>query len=388
MRKKQFLFWFTFLLVGTLSGMVWAKTPAPLHMASQQWQNMHPQAVQKFLDEINSQTHGYLPSLNVPQMVKDVLSGKGLDVQAILQGILRYLFSEVLISMQLLAKLVIVAVLGAILSHLSSAFERDDVAKLAHSVTFMAILALGLGSFSIALGLVRGTVHILTNFMQALLPMIITLIAGMGGITTAGLFHPLLFVMVNLVSSLVADVVVPLLFIAAIVELVGQFTGYALKPLASLLRQWGLWGLGFFMSLFIGVISIEGAAGPVADSLLLRSGKFLIGAFVPVVGKFFADATELVIGSSLILEKSIGIVGIMAIFFMVSLPLIKVIALIFIYRIAGALVAPLGAKNIADALGTMAGAMTLLSVSLGAVALMFFISLSVMLGIGGAGFLP
>ena len=53
--------------------------------------------------------------------------------------------------------------------------------------------------------------------------------------------------------------------------------------------------LGLFFTIFLGVISVQGASAAVTDGITLKTAKFITGNFIPVIGRMFTDATDTVI---------------------------------------------------------------------------------------------
>lgn len=342
----------------------------------------------QLLQHVNQESSGVVPAITVGGVLSDLLHGKGLPVAAMLRGLLGYFMHEVWQNLALLGKLLILAAACAVLEHLAEAFGGQEVAKIAYAVAYLALLGLALESFGVATGLAHSTVGQLVSFQEALLPTLTALLAGVGAITTAALFHPVMLLSVDLVSLLVQNFVLPLLFFAVILEIVGQLTHFRLQNLASLLRQVALWALGLFLTLFVGVVALYGAAGPITDSLTLRTGKFVANAFIPVVGKLLGDATDIVMGSSLILKNVVGLAGVLGILVLVLMPVLKLLAIVLVYRIAAALMGPVGAGPLVDSLSTMAGGLTFITIAVAVVGMLFFISLTVVIGAGNPGLLP
>lgn len=275
----------------------------------------------------------------------------------------------------------LLTVLAALLARLGDTFEASDrsgVVGLAHIVVVSAVMMVALHSFATALYMVEGLVGNLVHFMESLVPLLMVLMAGSGAVASAGIFHPLMVLVTNLVAVLTKRWVLPLVLMATLVELVSVWLPkFSLRTLGSLLRQVGLTLLGGFMTLFLGVMAIEGAAGSVADGVSLRTGKFLANTFVPVIGKMFSDAMETVLGSSLLLKNAVSVFGALGIIALVLFPLLKLFALMALYRIAAAGSEPLGVPGVSDALNLMATALGWLMAVAGAVALMFFLVVTV-----------
>lgn len=340
-----------------------------------------------FLDALNRQTQGTMPAVTLKSIMTLITTGRGpLEPGVLLRGFMTSLLGQLVEGMGLLGKLLAVGVAAAILEQMSHAFNSKQVATFAYGVAYLAVVAIAVQSFTVATGLVHGAITQMVNLMEALLPILTTLLATLGSISTAALFHPVVLLIVNVVAVAVSTVVVPLILIATVVELAGLVTGYPLGGVAGILRQGGVFTLGLFLTFFVAVTAIYRVAGPVADTVILRTGKFLSLSFIPVLGKLFADATDVVFGSAYLLKETVSLAGAIALAFIVLMPLMKVTAMMFAYRLAGAALAPVGGAPIVKGLSTMATALMLLGLALLVVSFMFFLALTLALA-GGTGLL-
>jgi len=133
------------------------------------------------------------------------------------------------------------------------------------------------------------------------------------------------------------------------------------------------------LTLFIGALSLQGVGGAVADGISLRTAKYMSGAFIPVVGKMFADVLEAVIGGSLLLKNAVGLVGLLAIGAISLFPVLKILAIVIIYKLAAALIQPIGDSNIADTIQSMGNSLLLVFASVASVAIMFFLAIAIII---------
>ena len=91
-----------------------------------------------------------------------------------------------------------------------------------------------------------------------------------------------------------------------------------------------------------------------------------------------ADA-EVVLGTSFNQKCYRGCRYISSIYLYISV--IKIMAMVLVYRLAAALVQPIGDSKIADTLDTMAGMLTLVFGAVVAVGFMFFLAIAVIVGL-------
>ncbi len=361
-----------------------ARAESVSHMVNQQIQSLNTQGLER---EINAMIQGsHAPPLpTIGQLAQSLLHHKlPLDPTVLLSRLGSALLGDLGAETRVLGIIFLLTVLAALLSRLGDAFEGGDkagVAGLAHIVVVSALVLVAVHSFAVALGLVQSLVGNLVHLMESLIPMLMVLVAGSGAMASAGIFHPLMLLVTNLVAVLTKRWVLPLVLMATLIELVSVWLPtFSLRTLGGLLRQVGLTLLGGFMTLFLGVMAIEGAAGSVADGVSLRAGKFLANTFVPVIGKMFSDAMEVVLGSSLVLKNAVSMFGALAIITLVSFPLLKLFAMMILYRIGAAGSEPLGVARVGEALNLMATALGWLMALAGAVALMFFLVVTVVVG--------
>lgn len=353
-------------------------------MTGRQLETLNTSKLEEFIQEVNRELDGYLEPVTLNNILESVRGKtRAFSPLEILKGLGRYFFDQLVGNFGLLGKLIVISVLAAVLRNLQSAFEGETVGKLAYAAVYLVLVVLVTASFYLALQLARGVIKDLVSFMLALLPLLLTLMAGMGALASAGLFHPLMVAMAQTVGVIAADWVFPMIFLAAVLDIVSGFSdSFPLSGLAGLIKQASIGFLGISLAIFLGIVSVQGAAGAVADGVGLRTAKFLAGAFVPVIGGFLSDAAELVIGSSLIIKNALGILGLVFIFLLIVVPLSKIAALVLTYRLAAAIIQPVGGEGVVNLMGSISASLVLVAATAAAVALMFFISLTVMVGMG------
>lgn len=358
--------------------------PDPQDLMAEQWERLDTREVLGFIRQLNESLAPALPPLTW-DTVTGVFRGEGFPYtfRQVMGALARSVFQGLAENAGLLGRLVVLAVFMGILQQAQTAFSADGVSRTAYAVVYLALIAVAMVAFHTAAQLARGIVQGLLEFMMALLPLLMTLLAGMGALVTAGLFQPILVMAVHAAGLVVANWVFPLVYVATVLEIASHFPSRVrLTRLAGLLRHGGVFLLSITLVIFLGLVSVHGAAGAVADGVALRTAKFATGTFVPVLGGMFADALELVIGSSLLLKNALGILGAAGIILFAFLPLARLVGLILVFRLAGALVQPLGTGSLAGTLQAMAHGMMLMGLAAAAVVIMFFLAVTVVVGTG------
>lgn len=368
-----------------LSSTVWG-APADQTDATQQvMEKMSLEEINQVVDKIKAELHENVPG--VENLTIQEMAAKGIHInwQQWWKSLMARFFQEIAANVHLSGKLLFLAVLCAILQNLQNSFERSNVSLLTYSICFSFLAVIALTSIYNVLELARQTVAQMVDFMQALLPVLISLLAGVGAITSAALFSPVMLFLTSMVSLLVKDVVLPLLFLTTVLECVNYLSNtYRLDNLAGVFKQGGMVVLSLALVVFIGVVTIQGVSGGVSDGIALRTAKYATATFIPVVGKMFSDTVELVMGASLLLKNTVGILGVLAVLMICVWPLLKILSLIVVIKLTGALIQPMGDDRMAKCLDMMGNNLLLIFGAVLTAALMFFLGITMIIGVGNA----
>lgn len=334
-----------------------------------------------FTDLVEAEYHAFLPDLSWRGLLSGGSGAFGLT--QFLMLLFRNFLREFHLNMHLLRQLIVVGILAALLQRLSSSFGSETVVDLAFGVCFLVSAYLALQSFRTVLRTATTGVDQMVSFMYSLLPLLSALLLAVGGITSAAIFHPLLWALLGCVAGLVQYLLFPLILFGAAFGFAAQFTTeLPLSRLAALFRQGAVILLGAFFVVFTGFMAVRGAFAPVVDGISFRTAKYLTKTLIPVAGGMFADALEVVVGGSLLIKNGVGVFGLVLVAVLVVTPLLKVGAMIVVYKLVGALLEPICDLRLVRALGSMESSLTLVFVSLGTVALMFLLTIAIVVGIG------
>ncbi|MGF7030356.1 stage III sporulation protein AE [Paenibacillus mucilaginosus] len=359
-----------------------AATPAE-ELVRQQAQQLPLDSVEGFWTRLVQQYGGYFPDARAPSFMDLLLGAKDISFPGLLQGLLKYLFHELLYNGKLLVSIVILTIFSMLLETLQSSFEKNAVSKIAFAISFLVLMIMAVNSFSVAIGYAKEAIGDMIHFMIAVVPILLTLLASMGNVVSVSVLHPLIVFMVHAVGTVIYFIVFPLLFFSAVLHIVSALSDkYKVTQLANLLRTISLACLGIFVTVFLGVVSVQGAAGSVADGVTIRTAKYIAGNFVPVVGRLFSDASETVIGASLLVKNAVGLAGVVIILVICAFPAIKIIVLALIYNVAAAIMQPLGDNPMISCLETIGKSLIYVFAALAVVGLMFFLAISIMIAAG------
>ncbi|MGG5255104.1 stage III sporulation protein AE [Neobacillus sp. SM06] len=361
-----------------------ASTPlSPTELVDNQLKTMDLTDLKKYWEDVTSKYGGFLPESQKGSLYDFLKGEKKFSFQQWSQALLKFAFQEFIANGKLLGSLIMLTIFSLFLQSLQNAFEKSTVSKVAYAIVFMVLVILALNSFHVAITYANETIGTMISFVLALIPLLLAIMAASGGVVSAAFFHPVILFLMNTSGVLMQYVILPLLFLAALLSIVSTLSeNYKVTQLAQLLRNWSIGLMGLFLTVFLGVISVQGASTAVADGVTIRTAKFVTGNFIPVIGRMFTDATDTVVSASALLKNTIGIAGVAILLIIVAFPAIKILMIAFIYKFVAAILQPLGGGSIISCLDIISKSVIYVFAALGIVSLMFFLTITVIVAAG------
>ncbi|MDR1205265.1 MAG: stage III sporulation protein AE [Peptococcaceae bacterium] len=335
----------------------------------------------QFLDQMDQDASQWMDGLSLASIWGQMRSGDmELNPGALLRKILEVLLKQIFFQMRWFGQILVIAVVCLIMEQLGGAFEGNGAAKAASVVCLILIMTLSVKGFNESMTGGRAAINRMGEFMEFLMPVMLSLLLAMGHGTTVLLTRPVLIGSLSMMTALISHVIFPMIFLGLALGLVDHLSeDHKITKLVQFIRSGVKWGIGLTMTVFVAVLSIQGGLGSVSDGVLLRTAKYVTGAALPVAGGLFADAVDAVVGTSLVFKNTLGFFGIIGILLTAFGPLAGMFAQAVLFRLGGALIQPFGERLAGNMLDEMADAMMLIFTATAAVAVMFFLTLALML---------
>ncbi len=323
--------------------------------------------------------------ISVNSIINDLLNGQPIfDSENLMDNIKELFFIEVRSSLILGCEILAVCIIIGLLNNFSNSFGSKTVSSLGTMICGFVIIALCIGSFYQTYNSCSSTMDVMSTTMTILLPIMIPLLISMGGISSGSIMDPVILASVTGFNFIMQHIVLPLIFLSAIFILINSITDKDyVKKLALFMRKGALFITGLTITIFSGITAVQGIMTKSADSLLMKTAKFSIDNFVPIIGGFAADSLDMVINCIGVIKSAVGLIGIVIIISMLAMPVIKIMAVAVIYKITAIAAEPVANKNISDSLNEIGTSAVTMTVVLAAGALMFLIFITAIMFMGG-----
>lgn len=293
------------------------------------------------------------------------------------------LFKEVRVVLKLVISVVAIAILCSLLKNLEDAFKNESISNIAFYACYSVLIIILSRSFLISIDVATNVINRISEFMNALLPVLVGMIALAGGFVQAATMDPIVLGSVILIPKIYSNFIIPMILVSFVLKFANNLsTEHKIDNLCKLISQGILWFQGIIITIFIAMLTIRGITADTMDAVALKTTKFAVDNFVPIVGKAFSDAITSIAGYSLIIKNAITGIGLIVIVLIILYPIIKLVLMTFIYKISASLVEPISDKRITSALSMIGESMVLLTSCVISVSFMFFILLGIMASAG------
>lgn len=323
--------------------------------------------------------------LDISSLASQLISSKKLDYNNIITKILSIFFKQIVISLKSAISIYLIIILMAIVSNMQVE-EKSSISQIAFFAFYIVISTILIKNFIEILAVFKNTVTIIATTMKIVAPFLVTILIATGAATTTTIIQPLLLFLASLVNSIIEFVVIPFITISVALNIVDSLTDkIKLNRLSKLFSKSAVWIIGVVLTVFLGVLSLETNITSSVDILAVKTTQAAVSDFVPVVGKFFSDSFEAVVGATKIIGKVGGTIGIVAIIAIAAVPIIKIATTMIIYMILSALAEPICTDTkILKTLDMFAGVYKSLFGILVGVVILFVISTGIVLNLSSS----
>ncbi len=276
----------------------------------------------------------------------------------------------------MLGSILVIIIIHSILKSIGENLGNDSVSKIAYFIEYILIITIVLNNFAGIIKSIQNTISNLVGFTNTLIPILISLIIATGQVASGSLLQPILIFAISFIGNIISLIVLPIITVTMVLSIASNISDKVqIGNLAKFFKSSVTWFLGFVITIFVGLLSLEGTLTSSVDGITIKGIKTAASTFIPVVGKALGDSVDTVLGATSLIKNSVGFVGIIIIIGICLLPIIKLTILSIMYSLTGAISEPLADKKIVNVINQMAGVFKIL------LGVMFFISVLLIVGV-------
>ena len=337
------------------------------------------------LNEINKyiKESSTIDDIDLKTFIKDLIKGEKniLDLFD-KENIKIILFDELKNTIKVSMIILVLALLSSLLKSLDNSFSSNAVSQITTYIVFITMVSIILIGFKDVLEICNNTIDSTIGIMKVIMPILIALLTVMGCPITSTVLNPIFIGGVTFINVIFKQIIFVSISVAFAVLVVNNVSkNIKLKKLSSFIKQMNLVFIGAMFTIYLALVSIQGLYVTGIDNFTVKTAKFAIGNFIPVVGGFVSDSVDILLSSSQLIKGVFGGIGLIILVSICLAPVIKISSIILVYKLSSIAVEPIGEDSISSFLNEVANLMIVLLACIIAITIMFFVTIAILTSI-------
>ena len=318
---------------------------------------------------------------NIKNKVYSIISGENaVSYQSFIASVFSIIIDLVIRYLPMLSLIIAIGVISNLLNGIKSKFNEKSTGNLVHLVCFLMVSIL---MISMIMNLSKTTNSSITNMVSqtnVLFPILMTLMVGLGATASVGVFQPIVAIMSTYVADIFSYIIMPLFLLSFTFGVISNLSSnIKLDKFNSFFAGLFKWAVGITFTIFFAIMTVQGISAGSFDSVSIRTTKYTIKSYVPVMGGYLSDGMDLILASSVLIKNSVGLVGILMIITTILAPILEIVIFSLVLKLISAILQPMGNDKITNFLSSTSKSVIMLSTSIIAIGFMYLISIGLVM---------
>lgn len=241
--------------------------------------------IKDFLKQCEKYAPDFIDDLNISNVFQDVVTGN-IDNRSIFKGVFNKIGINVSEILKVFINIFVIVLIHSLLKSLTDGLENESVSKLVYYTQYILIVTIIMSSFSEILKNINNTIENMTGFTGILIPILTSLMVFTGSITTSGALEPILLFIIELIAGAIKIFILPVISLISVLVIVSKISDRVqINKLSKFMKSSVIWILGIILTIFVGVISLEGSLTSAVDGITAKTAKAAVSTLIPVVRK-------------------------------------------------------------------------------------------------------
>ena len=241
--------------------------------------------ISSFIEEAKKYSSNVYKDIDFNGLFNSAITGN-INNKTIINNILKILGKEIVGSVAVIGSIILIIIIHSIFKSLSEGLENKTISQITYYIQYILIVTLIMTNFSNILIMIKESIQNLVGFMNNLIPILITLMLTTGNIVSANLMQPIILFIITFIGNFITTIIIPLVLIATALGIISKISDkIQIDKLSKFLKSSVVWILGVILTIFVGLISVEGSLSSSVDGITAKTTKAAVSSFIPVVGK-------------------------------------------------------------------------------------------------------
>lgn len=345
-----------------------------------QLDNLDMSSIENLLDSLTDEELALFGEKGFLDKITSLLSGEISQGSSLWTSILEIFFDSLLEIIPFISIIIAVALLGNLIQGLKPTKSEKSISNLIHFVTYGIIVVIVLSIVVKMITMTTNTIFTLKNQMDAIFPLLLTLLTAVGGTVSVSVYQPAMALLSSVIINLFTYVLMPLFIFSIIFSVVSNLSNtIKLDKFTSFFNSTFKWITGLIFTIFTAFLSIQGITAGSIDGISIKTAKYAIKSYVPILGSYISDGMGVILASSNLIKNAVGASGLFLLLASIITPILQLVLFMLALKLVSAIIEPLGSKQIANFVSSLSKNMTLLIVTIVGIAFASFITIGLVM---------
>lgn len=343
---------------------------------------------QEIINNLTQEEDGIFNGDSFAEKVKKLING---DYQISFTNVISIIFLFFIDSFKniipFMCMVCVIAIVSNLLMQSKSSSSSKSVGDVVHFACFSLIVMILFAITKQVIDISSNAISSIKNQMELTFPILLTLMASVGGGVSVGIFQPLVAILSGGIITVFESIILPLFIFSIVFSIVGNLSSdIKLNKFCDIFNSVFKTLIGFIFTLFTAFLTLQGISAGSYDGLSVKTAKFAIKSYIPFLGGYLSDGLSLIITSSVLVKNAVGMAGLLLLLSTILKPLTIIISLKLCLTILSGVLQPIADKRVCDFTGSLAKSLNMLIATLVGVAFAYLITVGLIMCCSNIGF--
>ena len=267
-----------------------------------------------------------------------------------------------------------ICILSGLINRTKTTLLSDSTGELINFVCYGVIILLVLSGVWELLDSTKVTVLRIKQLTNVAMPILLAMMSATGAAVGTKVYQPSVALLSSGITEIIANIILPMFIFTVVFSVISNLSkNIRLDKLSDFFKKTSVWIVGISFTVFTGFLTVQGLTSSTIDGVSIRAAKFATKNYIPILGGYLADGFDLILASSVLIKNSLGVVVLILLVITIMAPVLKIIVFNLALSFVTAIVEPIAGDRIVGFLSGVGKNLTILLVSILAVAFMLFI---------------
>lgn len=309
------------------------------------------------------------------QFLQALVSGELLtDFNSVFSAITSSIKQNIIVILSPLLLVLVIILISVVFKNIKPRVAEDGLQEAIFFICFSVIVTIVVYLIGGVFVQIKSTIQKMQNQMDGIFPVLLLLMNTSGGTISVKAYRPLVLLLSNIVSNVFLKILLPIVVLVFVLGLVGNISPKTkVKKLTDFFNSTFKWIIGVVFTVYMAFMSVQGITASSADGISIKTAKYAIKNYIPMLGGYISDGFEVARVGSHIIKNAVGFSGILMLVVTILSPILLIGVMQLSFKLVAGLIEPISDSRTTGIFDSVSKGLSMLMVVLIGASCMYFI---------------